>query len=139
VPTLASGAMLVAYAWPEGTERAEKIRNFVNKFFENFDKLRQPPRHPKWREVALTVKVQGWTRLKAAQDWLDRNVPPAEPKASADLGADLPGVADKSPALATNFEKFQKYLDQKNGGRAPRTSAEFQRLYGEFLSQNGLN
>ena len=140
VPTLASGAMLVAYVWPEGSERAEKIKNFVNKFFDNFDKFRQPPRHPKWREVILTAKVQGWTRLKAAQDWLDRNARPAEPQASADFRADVPGVADKSPALATDFERFQKYLDQKNGGRTPRTSAEFQRLFGDFLlSQNGLN
>jgi uncharacterized protein len=140
VPTLASGAMLVANVSPEGTERAEKIKNFVNKFFDNFDKFRQPPRHPKWREVILSAKVQGWTRLKAAQDWLDRNARPAEPQASADFRGDVPGGADKSPALATDFERFQKYLDQKNGGRTPRTSAEFQRLFGDFLlSQNGLN
>jgi predicted nucleotidyltransferase len=75
------------------------------------------------------AKVPGWIRLKAAQDWLERNARPAEPKASPDFGA----VAD------TYFEKFQKYLDQKHGGRTPRTSAEFHRLYGEFLSQNGLN
>ena len=139
VPTLASGAMLVAYAWPEGTERAEKIKNFVNAFFENFDKLRQPPRHPKWREVALTAKVQGWTRLKAAQDWIDRNVRPAEPLGGPDFVAGVRGAPDETPGLEANFERFRKYLDQKNGGRTPRTSAEFQRLYREFLNQGGLN
>jgi TRAP transporter TAXI family solute receptor len=139
VPTLASGAMLVAYAWPEGTERAEKIKNFVNAFFENFDKLRQPPRHPKWREVALTAKVQGWTRLKAAQDWIDRNVRPAEPLGGPDFVAGVRGAPDETPGLEANFERFRRYLDQKNGGRTPRTSAEFQRLYREFLNQGGLN
>jgi uncharacterized protein len=139
VPTLASGAMLVAYAWPEGTERAEKIKNFVNAFFENFDKLRQPPRHPKWREVALTAKVQGWTRLKAAQDWIDRNVRPAEPLGGPDFVAGVRGAPDEAPGLEANFERFRRYLDQKNGGRTPRTSAEFQRLYREFLNQGGLN
>ena len=139
VPTLASGAMLVAYAWPEGTERAEKIKNFVTAFFENVDKLRQPPRHPKWREVALTAKVQGWTRLKAAQDWIDRNVRPAEPLGGPDFVAGVRGAHDETPGLEANFERFRKYLDQKNGGRTPRTSAEFQRLYREFLNQGGLN
>ena len=139
VPTLASGAMLVAYVWPEGTERAEKIKNFVNRFFDNFDKLRQPPRHPKWREVALTAKVQGWTRLKAAQDWIDRNVRPAEPLGGPDFVAGVRGAPDETPGLEANFERFRKYLDQKNGGRTPRTSAEFQRLYREFLNQGGLN
>jgi len=139
VPTLASGAMLVAYVWPEGTERAEKIKNFVNKFFDNFDKFRQPPRHPKWREVALTAKVQGWTRLKAAQDWLDRNVRPAQSLGGPDFVAGVPGAPGESPEQVANFEKFQKYLEQKYRGRAPRSSGEFQRLYQEFLGQNGLN
>jgi uncharacterized protein len=139
VPTLASGAMLVAYVWPEGTERAEKIKNFVNRFFDNFDKFRQPPRHPKWREVALTAKVQGWTRLQAAQDWIDRNVRPAEPLEGPDFVAGVRGAPGETPGLEANFERFRKYLDQKNGGRTPRTSAEFQRLYREFLNQGGPN
>lgn len=132
--------MLVAYAWPEGTERAEKVKNFVNKLFDNFDKFRQPPRHPKWREVVLTAKVQGWTRLKAAQDWLDRNTPPAESLTGggSDGAVGSPGTPGDSMEVAAEFQKFQKLLEQKNRGHTPRSPTEFQRLYQEF-KQNGVN
>jgi len=131
VPTLASGAMLVAYVWPEGTERAEKIKKFVNKFFDNFDKFQQPPRHAKWREVVPSAKVRGWTRLKAAQDWLDRN--------NRDLSTGFVGSTSSSPELRTTFERFQRYLDQQNGGRGPSSPDEFEKLYREFLTQNRAN
>jgi uncharacterized protein len=71
VPTVASGAVLAAFAWPEGSAQHQKITNFVNKLFDNFDKFLQPPRHPKWREVNLSAEIPGWKRLKAAQTWLD--------------------------------------------------------------------
>jgi uncharacterized protein len=71
VPTVASGAVLAAFAWPEGSAQQQKITNFVNKLFDNFDRFLQPPRHPKWREVNLSAEIPGWKRLKAAQHWLD--------------------------------------------------------------------
>jgi uncharacterized protein len=71
VPTVASGAVLAVFARPESTLQNQKIVNFVNKFFDNFDKFLQPPHHPKWRDVNLSAEIPGWTRLKAAQNWLD--------------------------------------------------------------------
>jgi uncharacterized protein len=70
VPTVASGAVLAAFAWPEGSAQQRKVTDFVEKFFTNFDRFLQPPRHPKWREVNLSAEIPGWTRLKAAQNWL---------------------------------------------------------------------
>jgi uncharacterized protein len=71
VPTVASGAVLAAFAWPEGSAQQQKIATFVNKLFDNFDRFLQPPRHPKWRDVNLSAEIPGWKRLKAAQVWLD--------------------------------------------------------------------
>jgi branched-chain amino acid transport system substrate-binding protein len=50
--------------------------------------LQRPPFHPKWKEMAPRATVSGWTRFKAAQEWLDRNMPlPGGPAVSAASGA----------------------------------------------------
>ncbi len=43
----------------------------VAAFFGNIEAFGSPARHAKWREVSLTAEVPGWTRFKAAQDWLE--------------------------------------------------------------------
>jgi len=73
VQTVASGAVLAVYNWSEGSDRYNKVANFVRNFFSNFDKFLQEARHPKWREINLAAEVPGWTRFKAAQEWLDEN------------------------------------------------------------------
>ena len=72
VPTIAVGDVLAVFAWPPHTERAINVSRFVTDFFNRFDEFQKPPRHPKWREVNLTAEVPGWTRLREAQDWLDK-------------------------------------------------------------------
>lgn len=70
VSSFASGVVLAVYNWGEKTERYKKVARFVDKFFANFDKLQKPPRHPKWKEVNLAAEIPGWTRFKAAEQWL---------------------------------------------------------------------
>jgi len=70
VPTIAVGDVMAVFAWPPQTERFNKTARFVNAFFGKFEQFREPPRHPKWREVNLTAEVPGWTRFQPAQDWL---------------------------------------------------------------------
>ena len=72
VDTIAVGAVMAAYAWPAGTERATKVRTFVDAFFTKFAKLQVPPSHPRWNDVNLSAKVSGWTRLTAASEALQR-------------------------------------------------------------------
>jgi TRAP-type uncharacterized transport system substrate-binding protein len=71
IPTIASSTILVVYAWPEGSERYQKLATFTRKFFDNIDKFRDGPRHPKWKELNLAADVPAWTRFKPAQEWLD--------------------------------------------------------------------
>ncbi len=75
VNTVAVGAVLAVYSWNPGQGRYAKVARFVNRFFENFQTFQQPSRHPKWREVSLPAVVPGWTRFRAAQQWLDAVAP----------------------------------------------------------------
>lgn len=71
VATVASSVVLAVYAWPEGSDRYRRVAKFVEAFFENFDKLKDKTRHPKSKPTNLAAEVPGWTRFKAAQQWLD--------------------------------------------------------------------
>ncbi len=74
VDTLAASVLLVSFNWPENSERYRRMANFVNAFFSKFDEFHKPPRHPKWAEASLNIKVPGWERFKAADDWLAQHV-----------------------------------------------------------------
>lgn len=112
VKTMAVGTILAAYNWPQKTDRYERIARFVEAFFSKFDEFLKPTRHPKWREVNLAASVPGWTRFRAAQDWLDQH--------TNNVQADATGRAD-----------FQRFLDQR-----PSTTADVDRdrLFEEFVA-----
>jgi TRAP-type uncharacterized transport system substrate-binding protein len=70
VATLAVGNVLVAYNWPERTERYRRVALFARTFFDRLHDLQSPPFHPKWREVDVAAPVPGWTRFADAQAWI---------------------------------------------------------------------
>jgi uncharacterized protein len=72
IDTIAVPAVLAAFNWQKGSDRYLRVQKFVQALFNNWEKFRQPPRHPKWRDVNLAATVPGWTRLGAAQEMLDR-------------------------------------------------------------------
>ncbi|MGH6899147.1 MAG: TAXI family TRAP transporter solute-binding subunit [Geminicoccaceae bacterium] len=67
VETVAVSAVLAAYNWPEGHPRRHKLDRFIQSFSTNFNRLLEPPFHPKWQEVDLTAQVPGWQRITAAE------------------------------------------------------------------------
>jgi TRAP transporter TAXI family solute receptor len=73
VDTIAVPALLAAYNWAPNSDRYRKIANFVDAFFTKFPQFQNPPFHPKWKEVSLSAPLPGWTRLPAAQQWLDQH------------------------------------------------------------------
>ncbi len=73
VETIAVGAVLAVYNWPDATDRQRRVNAVVEKFFSKFAEFQKAPRHPKWREVNLAARLPGWTRLAAATQWLERN------------------------------------------------------------------
>ncbi|TDI55054.1 MAG: hypothetical protein E2O93_08210 [Alphaproteobacteria bacterium] len=71
VETIAAGNVLATFNWPENHPRYKKVARFVDAFFSRFEELKQPGFHPKWKDVNIAASVPGWTRFKAAQDWID--------------------------------------------------------------------
>ncbi|TQV79322.1 TAXI family TRAP transporter solute-binding subunit [Denitrobaculum tricleocarpae] len=74
VKTLAVGAVMAVYNWPQDHPRRQKTINFIDAFFSKFAEFQQAPRHRKWREVSLTAVVPGWNRYQPAEDWLAKNI-----------------------------------------------------------------
>ncbi len=111
VETIAVGAVMAVYGWPAATDRYKRVARFVGDFFDKFDAFRQPPRHPKWREVNIAAAVPGWTRFAAAQEWLDRQ--------------------RMAGPLRGEFEAFT--ARQPGAGGAAMGGAERERLFQQFL------
>jgi len=111
VDTLAVPFVLAAYNWPKQTDRYRKVERFVLRLFENWDKLRQPPFQPKWRDVNLAATVPGWTRFPAAEEQLQKLVG---------------SQADR--------QDFQAFLNGTDAGKARRVNAEDREaLFNQFL------
>jgi hypothetical protein len=111
VETIAVGQLLAAINVVEYSERYRKISRFVDAFFTRFDDLRKPGFLPQWKDVNIAAEVRGWTRFKAAQDWLDRRA-----KHEAEVKRDL-------------RETFSTYL-KKSG---PNATANKEKLFQDFL------
>ncbi len=71
IDTVGIGEVLAAYNWPAGHAREAKLTRFVDRLFENFETLQQPPYHPKWQDVDLKADLPGWRRLPSAAKWLN--------------------------------------------------------------------
>ncbi len=119
VDTVATSVLLASFNWPEKTERYNRVARFVDAFFSHIDEFHKPPRHPKWKESSISIVVPGWTRFKAAQDWLDANSPKAN---SAKASAQTP--AEPAADLIRFLER---------SGRRNLTPDEKEKLYQQFL------
>ena len=76
VEAIAVGNVLAAFNWPEDHPRYKKVARFVDAFFSRFEELKTKGFHPKWKTVNIGASVPGWTRFKAAQDWIDAHPQP---------------------------------------------------------------
>ena len=109
VDTIAVPAVLAVFNWQKGSDRYWKVRHFVEALFANWDKFRQPPRHPKWRDVNLAATVPGWTRWSVATEMLEQlakqhpQPQPQPPPSTQGAGASPPPPAqDFAAFLAAN-------------------------------------
>lgn len=107
VQTISVQALLAVYNWNRGTDRYRRCLRFVEYLFERFDRLRQPPYQPGWKQINLAGTIPGWTRFQPAQEALDKIA--ARPKID-------PSLARSQAARA-----------------APYNPAEQERLFQQFL------
>jgi TRAP-type uncharacterized transport system substrate-binding protein len=124
VQTISAGNVLAVFNWPEDHPRYKKVARFVNAFFDRFEELKQPGFHPKWKDVNLAANVAGWTRFKAAQDWLDKNAQ-GRPLTAAAAGTQQEfnafvaqsGIASSGAAANDNAALFEEFLKWRNSRR----------------------
>src|SRR6201988_3967283 len=71
VPTIAVPTALVAFNWPAGTNRYQRVARLVDHLFSRIEKLQSPGFDPKWKSINLAAPVPGLDRFAAAQELLD--------------------------------------------------------------------
>jgi TRAP-type uncharacterized transport system substrate-binding protein len=121
VPTISVAALLAVYNWQTNADRYRRVSRFIEYLFERFDKLRQPPYQPKWKDMNLAGTVPGWTRYPVAQEMVDKTLAKAaKPLQAIDpvlARAQVTKVAPYNPAeqerLFQQFMEWSKQLKQK--------------------------
>ena len=119
VETIGIQTVLAVYNWPQTSDRYRRLERFIEYFFEKFDKLRQPPFHPKWKDINLAGTVPGWTRYPLAQKMLDKVM--AEAKVRKKLATSTTntgttqsaGPDNPQPQLSEDERLFEEFLDWK--------------------------
>ncbi len=117
VDTIAVPALLAAYNWAPNTDRYRKLTNFVDAFFTKFPQFQNPPFHPKWKEVSLAAPLAGWTRLPAAQQWLDTHGIEPVSRGKFDDFLKQSSAAGKLPADTDKealFKQFKTWEAEQN-------------------------
>jgi TRAP transporter TAXI family solute receptor len=107
--TIAVPAVLAVFNWQKGNDRYRRIERFTQSFFSKWDKFREPPRHPKWRDVNLAATVPGWTRWSVAEEMLRRlrakDVAEADPQVTS---ADFTAFLKNKGSVFANFTQQQR-------------------------------
>ena len=91
VETVALDAILVAPRWREDTPRQRELAAFTTRLFDRLGSLGEG-RHPKWKETNLATGVDGFLRLKAAQQWVASRLK-GPPASSGEPDSRLAGAA----------------------------------------------
>jgi TRAP-type uncharacterized transport system substrate-binding protein len=106
IDTIAVPGVLAVYNWPKGTDRFRRVERFINYYFTQFDRLKEPSFHPRWKDVNLSARVPGWKRYWVADAKLDEIV-----------NAAPGGTSEALPGMPTGFGRLdrvqvQDFLDQ---------------------------
>ena len=130
VETIAAEAVLASYNWAPNSDRYRRLALLVDTMFDKVAQLQRPPFHPKWKEMAPRATVAGWTRFKAAQEWLDRNMPLASGASVSSASAAVPPPPPSAvPPAATAFSpqdrdplyrEFLEWRASRSKSGAPR-------------------
>jgi TRAP-type uncharacterized transport system substrate-binding protein len=112
IDTIAVPSVLAVYNWPKNSDRYRRVERFTQYLFNRWDRLTQPPFHPRWRDVNLAATVPGWTRSSVAEEMLQR------------LGEN---ASDQAMA-----RDFQTYVTREVRS-APRSDAERDALFRQFM------
>jgi hypothetical protein len=142
VETVAVGTVLVAYNWPNKSERYQRVNGFVQAFFANLQEIKA--RRPKWKDFDVTASVSGWTRFPAAEEWLKKTelTPGTATARSAESGSDSRQATSQAQipldpehdALFREFAAYQRNpVDPKQREALFRDFAEYQKRQHQII------
>jgi TRAP transporter TAXI family solute receptor len=122
VDTIAVPAVLAVFNWQKSNDRYRRVERFVERLFTKWEKFREPPRHPKWRDVNLAATVPGWNRWGPADEML-RRIRPKEldaQVASSDFSAFLKNSGSAAANLTPEqrealFREFLQWREKQRG------------------------
>jgi len=118
VDTIADRVVLVGYNWPRNTDRYRRVQLFIEAFFPKIAAFQKPPFHPKWREVNLAAKIDGWKRFDAVDEWLsaqagaavsDAQAPSKFRELAISNGVVNPNAADANAKAGELYQQFLKW------------------------------
>jgi TRAP-type uncharacterized transport system substrate-binding protein len=112
IDTIAVPSVLAVYNWPKNSDRYRRVERFVQYLFNRWDKLTQPPFHPRWRDVNLAATVPGWTRFSVSEEMLQRA-----------------GQGSTDQAMARDFQTYMT----RQVRTAPRNDAERDAVFRQFM------
>jgi TRAP-type uncharacterized transport system substrate-binding protein len=67
IDTLSVAGVLAVQNLPKSDDRFRRVLRFVQYLSARWDRLREKPYHPGWRDLSLAASVPGWTRFSAAE------------------------------------------------------------------------
>jgi TRAP-type uncharacterized transport system substrate-binding protein len=103
IDTLAVPSVLAVYNWPKTSDRYRRVERFIQYLYARWEKLTQPPFHPRWRDVNLAATIPGWTRFGVSEEILQRL---AQAQGSAGREVRAPFSEAERNAL---FREFQQW------------------------------
>lgn len=115
IDTIAVPAVLAVYNWHD-KDRYRRVERFVQRLFENWDKLQHPPYHPKWRDVNLAATVPGWKRFSVAENLLQSM------------------AKSNAPSQGGLKRDFVTFLNQSGAANKQLSESEREALFRDFMS-----
>jgi TRAP-type uncharacterized transport system substrate-binding protein len=123
IDTIATSVLLVSFNWPENSERYRRTAAFVDALFSKIDEFHKPPRHPKWAESSLNIRIPGWERFKGADDWIAKHTVASAPtSAPTAMPESFDRFLSQNRADITNPDEKAELLRQFMEWRKARAS-----------------
>jgi TRAP-type uncharacterized transport system substrate-binding protein len=117
IDTIAVPSVLAVYNWPKNSDRYRRVERFVQYLFNRWDKLTEPPFHPRWRDVNLAATVPGWTRFSASEEMLQRLAQNSDQAMARDFQAYVAREVRTAPRNAAErdavFRQFMLWREQQ--------------------------
>jgi hypothetical protein len=115
VQTISVSALLAVYNWKTDTDRYRRCVRFIEYLFNRFDKLRENPYQPGWRQINLAGTIPGWTRFPPAQELVDKVA-----RNTVDAGLARQQAARAAPNNVAEQERlFREFLEWSKQQKRP--------------------